>query len=215
MYTFTQLSVFRVTTAQIDNRSFSFSCSPFLFLPPSSFPSLPSSLPPLPHSLPPPNHEKILWTEKAPGWKDWTALIDMGKGVGDYVYRGSRGCSPTCGFNDQHAGQKHFAQCLFSCLALTNKVYGSSMENVCCFSLFFFLNCFCLKFDRLNYCKHSLFLCLRYWMENSIVCCWTVLEIFGQMCVNLAVMAFKANKQTKKKLWKWPWSIIFSYLKSF
>ena len=36
-------------------------------------------------------------------------------------------------------------------------------------------------------------------MENSIVCCWTVLEIFGQMCVNLAVMAFKANKQTKKK----------------
>lgn len=79
---------------------------------------------------------------------------------------------------------------------------------------FFFFNCFCLKFDRLNYCKHSLFLCLRYWMENSIVCCWTVLEIFGQMYVNLAVMAFKANKQTKK-LWKWPWSIIFSYLKSF
>lgn len=36
------------------------------------------------------------------------------------------------------AGQKHFAQCLFSCLALTNKVYGSSMENVCCFSLFLF-----------------------------------------------------------------------------
>ena len=35
-------------------------------------------------------------------------------------------------------------------------------------------------------------------MENSIVCFWTVLEIFGQMCVNLAVMAFKANKQTKK-----------------
>lgn len=35
-------------------------------------------------------------------------------------------------------------------------------------------------------------------MENSIVCCWTVLEIFGQMYVNLAVMAFKANKQTKK-----------------
>lgn len=35
-------------------------------------------------------------------------------------------------------------------------------------------------------------------MENSIVCCWTVLEIFGQMYVNLAVKAFKANKQTKK-----------------
>jgi hypothetical protein len=34
-------------------------------------------------------------------------------------------------------------------------------------------------------------------MENSIVCCWTVLEIFGQTCVNLAVIAFKANKQTK------------------
>lgn len=34
-------------------------------------------------------------------------------------------------------------------------------------------------------------------MENSIVCCWTVLEIFGQMYVNLAVMAFKANKQKK------------------
>ena len=31
------------------------------------------------------------------------------------------------------------------------------------------------------------------------MCCWTVLEIFGQMCVNLAVMAFKANKQTNKK----------------
>lgn len=34
-------------------------------------------------------------------------------------------------------------------------------------------------------------------MENSIVYCWTVLEIFGQMCVNLAVMAFK-TKQKKK-----------------
>lgn len=31
------------------------------------------------------------------------------------------------------------------------------------------------------------------------MCCWTVLEIFGQMYVNLAVMAFKANKQTNKK----------------
>lgn len=55
-----------------------------------------------------------------------------------------------------------------------------------------------LEFDHLHFCKHSLFLCLRYWMENCIVCWWTVLEIFGQMCVNLAVMAFKANKQTKK-----------------
>lgn len=45
---------------------------------------------------------------------------------------------PSVWFNDQHTGQEHFAQCLFSCLALTNKVYGSSMENVCCFSLFFF-----------------------------------------------------------------------------
>lgn len=32
-------------------------------------------------------------------------------------------------------------------------------------------------------------------MENSIVYCWTVLEIFGQMCVNLAVMAFKTKKK--------------------
>ena len=30
------------------------------------------------------------------------------------------------------------------------------------------------------------------------MCCWTVWDIFGQMCVNLAVMAFKANKQTKQ-----------------
>lgn len=36
-------------------------------------------------------------------------------------------------------------------------------------------------------------------MENSIVCCWTVLEIFGQMYVNLAVVAFKASKQTNKQ----------------
>lgn len=75
---------------------------------------------------------------------------------------------------------------------------GVAWETVVVFPFFFF-NCFCLKFDRLNYCKHSLFLCLRYWMENSIVCCWTVLEIFGQMYVNLAVMAFKANKQTNKQ----------------
>lgn len=116
---------------------------------------------------------------------DWHG--ERGGGAGwlvDSVYPSSRDCSLMCGFNDQHTGQKHFAQCLFSCLALTNKVYGSSMENVCCFSFFF---CFCLKFERLNYCKHSLFLCLRYWMENSIVYCWTVLEIFGQMCVKLAV----------------------------
>jgi hypothetical protein len=33
-------------------------------------------------------------------------------------------------------------------------------------------------------------------MENPIVCCWTVLEIFGQMYVNLAVTVFKANKQS-------------------
>lgn len=26
--------------------------------------------------------------------------------------------------------------------------------------------------------------------------CWTVLEIFGQMCVNLAVMAFKTKKKS-------------------
>lgn len=126
-----------------------------------------------------------------PPWLTW------GRGLVDYGSRQRLQPRVRCG---DHAGREHFAQCLFSCLALTNKVYGSSMENVGCFSLFFFFfNCFCLKFDRLNYCKHSLFLCLRYWMENSIVCCWTVLEIFGQMCVNLAVMAFKANKQTKKK----------------
>lgn len=35
-------------------------------------------------------------------------------------------------------------------------------------------------------------------MENSIVYCWTVLEIFGQMCVNLAVMAFKTKKKAVK-----------------
>lgn len=69
--------------------------------------------------------------------------------------------------------------------------------------------CFCLEFDRLNYCKHSLFLCLRNWMENSIVYCWMFWKYFGQMYINLAVMAFKT-----KKLWKWPWSIIFSYLNS-
>lgn len=51
--------------------------SPFLFSP-----SLPPPPPPL--ITPPPQFpilEKILWTEKAPGWKDWTALIDVGKGV--------------------------------------------------------------------------------------------------------------------------------------
>jgi hypothetical protein len=37
-------------------------------------------------------------------------------------------------------------------------------------------------------------------MENSIRCCWTLLEIFGQMCVNLAVMGFKANKQKAVKM---------------
>lgn len=37
-------------------------------------------------------------------------------------------------------------------------------------------------------------------MENSIVYCWTVLEIFGQMCVNLAVMAFKTKKSCENGL---------------
>ena len=86
----------------------------------------------------------------------------------------------------------------FPVLHLQIRSMGVAWKTFAVFPFFFFLNCFCLKFDRLNYCKHSLFLCLRYWMENSIVCCWTVLEIFGQMCVNLAVMAFKANKQTKQ-----------------
>lgn len=180
--------------------------APLLFFFPAPLPTHPLSLLLPAFILPiPPPHPRLMkrfYGLKKPRaertGRPWLAWGRWGRGLVDYVYRGSRGCSPTCGFNDQHAGQKHFAQCLFSCLALTNKVYGSSMENVCCFSLFFFFNCFCLKFDRLNYCKHSLFLCLRYWMENSIVCCWTVLEIFGQMCVNLAVMAFKANKQTKK-----------------
>lgn len=122
-------------------------------------------------------------------WLTW------GRGSVEYVYWQQR-LQPTVWFSRPARRGEHFAQCLFSCLALTNKVYGSSMENGV--FPFFFFNCFCLKFDRLNYCKHSLFLCLRYWMENSIVCCWTVLEIFGQMYVNLAVMAFKASKQTKK-----------------
>lgn len=30
--------------------------------------------------------------------------------------------------------------------------------------------------------------------------CWTVLEIFGQMCVNLAVMAFKTKKKKAVKM---------------
>lgn len=142
MYTFTQLSVFRVTTAQIDNRSFFF----FFFLPFSfsllPFPSLPPSIPYPPSPPPSPPHPQLM--KRFYGLKkpqaEWTGLpwLTRGRGLVDYVYRGSRGCSPTCGFNDLHAGQKHFAQCLFSCLALTNKVYGSSMENVCCFSLFFF-----------------------------------------------------------------------------
>lgn len=56
----------------------------------------------------------------------------VGEKLGDGlrpVYPSSKDCSLMCGFNDEHTGQKHFAQCLFSCLALTNKVYGSSMEN--------------------------------------------------------------------------------------
>jgi hypothetical protein len=31
------------------------------------------------------------------------------------------------------------------------------------------------------------------------VCCWTVLEIFSEIYVNLAVMAFKTNNQTNKQ----------------
>lgn len=127
---------FRVTTAQIDNRSFSIFSSPFLFLSFLSPPFLPPSLTPSP---PHPQLMKRFYGLKKPQ-AEWTGLpwLTRGRGLVDYVYHGSRGCSPTCGFNDQHTGQKHFAQCLFSCLALTNKVYGSSMENVCCFSLFFF-----------------------------------------------------------------------------
>ena len=144
MYTFTQLSVLRVTTAQIDNRSFSFFFLPLFFFSPS-FP-LPSSLHPLPPSPPHPQLMKRFYGLKKPQ-AEWTGLpwLTRGRGLVDYVYRGSRGCSPTCGFNDQHTGQKHFAQCLFSCLALTNKVYGSSMENVCCFSLFFFFKLLLFK----------------------------------------------------------------------
>ena len=74
------------------------------------------------------------------GWKAWAGVSGRGPGRAGEAggYPSSRDCSLTCGFHGQHAGQKHFAQCLFSCLALTNKVYGSSMENVCCFFLFFF-----------------------------------------------------------------------------
>lgn len=157
---------------------FFFLFAPFFFFSPSSLPSLPYSPPP-PTTLYPQLMKRFYGLKKPQAERTGLPWLTWGRGLVDYVDCGSRGCSLTCGFNDQHARQKHFAQCLFSCLALTNKVYGSSMENVCCFSLFFFFNCFCLKFDRLNYCKHSLFLCLRYWMENSIVCCWTVLEIFG------------------------------------
>lgn len=68
------------------------------------------------------------------------ASIDLGEGGGrgsvDRVYLDSKGCRPKCGFNDQHTGQEHFAQGLFSCLALTDEVYGNSMENVCCPPLF-------------------------------------------------------------------------------
>lgn len=134
---------------------------------------------------------------KAPGWKDWTALIDMGKGVSRLCI-GSTGCSSTCGSDGQRAGQSILHTVCFPVLHLQIRSMGVAWKTVVVFPFFFF-NCFCLKFDRLNYCKHSLFLCLRYWMENSIVCCWTVLEIFGQMYVNLAVMAFKASKQTNKK----------------
>lgn len=125
-------------------------------------------------------------------WLTW------GRGSVDYVDRGSRGCSPVCGLMTSTQGKSILHSVCFPVLHLQIRSMGVAWKTFAVFPFFFFLNCFCLKFDRLNYCKHSLFLCLRYWMENSIVCCWTGLEIFGQMCVNLAVMAFKANKQTKK-----------------
>lgn len=77
------------------------------------------------------------------------------------------------------------------CVVLMINTQGESILHSVCFPVLhlqirsmgvawkkFSSFCFCLEFDRLNYCKHSLFLCLRNWMENSIVCCWTVLEIF-------------------------------------
>lgn len=51
----------------------------------------------------------------------------------------------------------------FPVLHLQIRSMGVAWKTFAVFPFFFFfLNCFCLKFDRLNYCKHSLFLCLRY-----------------------------------------------------
>lgn len=50
----------------------------------------------------------------------------------------------------------------FPVLHLQIRSMGVAWKTFAVFPFFFFFNCFCLKFDRLNYCKHSLFLCLRY-----------------------------------------------------
>lgn len=172
----------------IGHRSFSLSLllASLFFFSSLSFPS--------PYPL---THEKILWTEKAPGWKDWTALTDVGKGVSRVCVSAAGAAAHRVVLLTSTQGRSILHSVCFPVLHLQIRSMGVAWKMFVVFPFFFF-NCFCLKFDRLNYCKHSLFLCLRYWMENSIVCCWTVLEIFGQMYVNLAVMAFKANKQTKK-----------------
>lgn len=149
-----------------------------------------------------PPFEKILWSEQAHDeglenfelhWKGWGWIEKGRQSIGLYSIAWMD-VSNKCAFHKQHS-VKTFCSVLFPCLALTNKVYQSNMENLSVFVMFYS----CLRFDRLNYCKHRLCLSSRHWMENPI-CCWTVLDWFGQMLGEFALVAFKNKKAVKNGL---------------